>query len=126
MSQLLYAEAQSLTKQAFREVILEAAKARFRDRFGDKIRGLAELAVDELLGDVTASLEIETHIREHGSDRGRAKERLREIFRRDEGMDRERCKDGGGDERRDRDERRERDDSGGEDRDTDGGGDEDR
>ncbi len=80
-SQLLYAEAQNVTKQAFREVLLEAAKARVRERFGDKLIGVAELAVDELLNDINTSLEVESRIQEHNEDRSRTKDRLRAIFR---------------------------------------------
>ena len=80
MSQVLYAEAESVTKQAFRELLVEAAKARWRECFGDKIAGLAELAVDELMNDVRSSLEIEAHIEAHNRDRSHTKERLRDIF----------------------------------------------
>jgi len=80
MSQLLYAGAESVTKDAFRELLLEAAKARLRERFGDKIAGLAELAVDELLNDVLASLEIEARISARSRERDRRQDRLRDIF----------------------------------------------
>lgn len=80
MSQVLFAEAESVTREAFRELLIEAAKARFRERFGDKITGLAQLAVDELMNDVRSSLDIEGRIREHNQERARTKERLRDIF----------------------------------------------
>jgi hypothetical protein len=41
MSELLYAEAESVTQQAFRELLLEEARSRLRERFGDQIAGLA-------------------------------------------------------------------------------------
>jgi hypothetical protein len=80
MSQVLYGEAESLTKRAFRELLLESAKARFRERFGDKITGLAQLAVDELMADMLANLEIEARIQGRNRERGRIKDRLRDIF----------------------------------------------
>jgi hypothetical protein len=79
MSQVLYGEAEGVTKQAFRELLVEAAKARLRERFGDKITGLAQLAVDELLEDVRYSLDIEARIQERHQDGG-TKDRLRNIF----------------------------------------------
>ena len=80
MSKVLYGEAESLTKQAFRDLLLEAAKARLRERFGDKITGLAELAVDELMNDVLASLDIEARIQHRTRERSRTEDRLRDIF----------------------------------------------
>ena len=80
MSQVLYAEAESVTKQAFRELLVEAAKARWRERFGDQITGLAQLAVDELMSDVLSSLEIEARIQKRNRERSRTQDRLRDIF----------------------------------------------
>jgi hypothetical protein len=95
MSQVLYGEAEAVAKHAFRELLMEAAKERLRERFGDKIRGLAQLAVDELLNDVFSSLDIEARIREHNQERGRTGDRLRDILeeRRSEGDE---CEPGAG------------------------------
>lgn len=59
MSKVLYDEAQQVTRKAFRELLLDAAKRRFTERFGAQIEGLAGLAVDELVDDMFANLEIE-------------------------------------------------------------------
>lgn len=80
MSELLYAEAESVGKQAFRELLLEEAKDRLRERFGQQITGLAQLAVDELMQDVFASLDIESRIRRRNRDRQSRGERLRGIL----------------------------------------------
>lgn len=80
MSQLLFGEAEKVTKEAFREVLLEAAKHRLRERFGEQLRGIAELAVDEAMNDVFASLEIEACIQERHDEREQRRERLRDIF----------------------------------------------
>lgn len=80
MSKVLYADAESVTKQALRELLLEEAKARFRERFGDQIRGLAQLAVDELMQDIIASLEIEAHIQARNEDQQDRDERLADIL----------------------------------------------
>lgn len=81
MSEVLYAEAESVTKQAFRELLLEECKVRFRERFGDQITGLAQLAVDELMQDVFASLDVEARIRQRSRDQDSRRERLSEILR---------------------------------------------
>lgn len=80
MSQVLYGEAQSVTRRAFRELLVEAAKARWRERFGDEIAGLAELAVDELMNDVLSSLDIEARIQGRQQERGRTQDRVRDLF----------------------------------------------
>lgn len=80
MSQLLFAGAETVAKEAFRELLLEAAKDRLRERFGDKLSGLAQLAVDELMNDVFASLDIEARIQQQNDDQERRKDRLRNIF----------------------------------------------
>ena len=80
MSRVLYGEAEGVTKQAFRELLLEAAKAHLRARFGDTITRLAQLATDELLADIEASLDVEEQIqRRHESDGG-PPDRLREAL----------------------------------------------
>ena len=93
MSQVMYSEAQGVTKQAFRELLLDAAKARLRERLGETITRLAELAVDEALADMEASLDIEDQIRRRQETQqestGAAPDRLREAlarFRADRGQ----------------------------------------
>lgn len=80
MSQVLYSEAEGVARQAFRELLVEDAKARFRERFGEQINALAQLAVDELLREVFDSLDVEQRIRDHNERSGEARERVREIF----------------------------------------------
>lgn len=80
MSQVLYAEAESVTRDALRALLLEAAKARLRERFGNRIAGLAELAADELMADIVASLNIEARIDHRRREGGRLRERLSDIF----------------------------------------------
>ena len=76
-SELLYAEAEAVVRPAFRELLREAAKDRLRERFGEEITALAQLAVDELLKDVQASFEIEAQIQGYNEERRPPKERLR-------------------------------------------------
>lgn len=80
MSQVLLGEAESVTRDAMRELLRDAAKDRLRERFGDQLRALAELAVDELLDDIFASLEVEKQIRARAEQRSERDDRLRRIL----------------------------------------------
>jgi len=83
MSRVLYGEAQGVTKQAVRELLLDAAKTHLRKRFGDVITRLGELAADELLSDIEASLDIEDQIqRRQETPGGGTPDQLREALAR--------------------------------------------
>jgi hypothetical protein len=81
MSRVLYAEAEEVAKPALRELLLEAAKAHLRARFGDTITRLAQLAVDELVVDIEANLDIEDQIQRR-RESGGTDDRLREALAR--------------------------------------------
>ncbi len=68
MSHVLYSEAEAVARPAFRDLLLEAAKERLRERFGEEITALANLAVDDLLKGVEASFEIEARIQRHNDE----------------------------------------------------------
>ena len=80
LSQVMYAEAEAVARPAFRELLREAAKDRLRERFGEEITALAQLAVDEMLNGVEASFEVEARIHDFSEERRSPKERLREVF----------------------------------------------
>ena len=80
LSQVMYSEAEAVARPAFRDLLLEAAKDRLRERFGEEITALAQLAVDELLNDAQASFEIEGRIQQYNEERRPPIERLRELF----------------------------------------------
>ena len=80
LSQVLYSEAEAVARPAFRDLLLEAAKDRLRERFGKEITALAHLAVDDMLTGVEASFEIEARIQRHGDEQRQPNERLRELF----------------------------------------------
>jgi hypothetical protein len=80
LSQVLYTEAEAVARPAFRDLLLEAAKDRLRERFGKEITALAQLAVDELLNDAQASFEIEARVQQYSEERRQPSERLRELF----------------------------------------------
>ncbi len=62
ISKVLFDEAEGITREAFRELLKEAAKRHWQARMGEQIDALAKLAVDELISDVEANLEIEARI----------------------------------------------------------------
>jgi hypothetical protein len=80
MSQVLYAEAAEVARPAFRELLLEAAKERMRERFGEEITALARLADDELLNEMQASFDVEARIQRFQQERRPPAEKLREVF----------------------------------------------
>jgi histone H3/H4 len=82
ISKVMYSEAEGITREAFRELLKEAAKRRLLERWGDRITALANLAVDELLDDVAANLEIEARIGARNHARKAVEERVTEILAR--------------------------------------------
>ena len=80
MSRVLYSEAEEVARPAFRDLLLEAAKDRLRERFGEEITALANLAVDELLKGVAASFEVEARVQRHNDEQREPSEQLRQLF----------------------------------------------
>jgi hypothetical protein len=80
MSQVLYSEAEAVARPALRDLLLEAAKDRLRERFGDEITALARLAVDDLLKGMEASFEIEARVQGHNDEGPQPNEQLRQLF----------------------------------------------
>jgi hypothetical protein len=80
MSQVLYSEAEAVARPAFHDLLLEAAKDRLRERFGDEITALANLAVDDLLKGMEASFEVEARIQRHNGEGREPNGRLQELF----------------------------------------------
>ncbi len=79
-SRVMFAEAEEVVRPAFRELLLEAAKEHLRQRFGEQITALARLAVDDLMTEVEANLEIEARISRHREERQPVHDRLRELL----------------------------------------------
>jgi hypothetical protein len=77
ISKVMYNEAEGVTRDAFRELLKDAAKDRFRQLYGKQIEELARLAVDELFTDLEANLEIEARIVERTEKQAELAERVR-------------------------------------------------
>jgi histone H3/H4 len=82
ISKVLFSEADGVTREAFRELLKEAAKRRLQERWGDRITALANLAIDELLEDVAANSEIEAKIAARNEARRTLEDRVSEILAR--------------------------------------------
>lgn len=80
ISKVLYSEAESITREAYRELLKDAAKRRLEERWGDRIAALANLAVDELIDDAEANLEIEAKIAGRTQAREAVEERINAIL----------------------------------------------
>jgi hypothetical protein len=80
MSKVLYSEAETVTREAYRELLKEAAKRHLEARWGDRISALAKLAVDELIDDAEASLAIEAQIEARNHSRQAVEDRVSEIM----------------------------------------------
>lgn len=75
-SRVMLSDARRLAGEAAKELVKEEAKAILRERFGHRIRKLAELAVTEEMADWEASLLIEDKIAERVAAREDLEARL--------------------------------------------------
>jgi hypothetical protein len=80
ISKVLFDEAEGITRKAFRELLEEAAKRQFQARFGDRIEALAKLAVDELIADIEANLQVEATIAARQRDKAGLDARVQAIL----------------------------------------------
>ena len=80
-SRVMLSDARRLAGEAAQELVKEEAKAILRERFGHRIRKLAELAVAEEMADWEASLLIEEKIAERIAAREDLEARLAEGMR---------------------------------------------
>jgi predicted house-cleaning noncanonical NTP pyrophosphatase (MazG superfamily) len=76
---VLLAEADGLVREAARDLMREAIRARLKEKLGEHLEAVAHLAVDTLLEDLATSLAVERLIEDRKQQRGAIDERLREI-----------------------------------------------
>ncbi len=77
---VLLAEAEGVTREAFRELLKESAKRHWRAKWGEQIDRLAGFAVDELLADMAANLEIEAKIAARAGAKKDRAEQIEALF----------------------------------------------
>lgn len=80
ISKVLFGEAEAITRKAFRALLEEAAKRQFQARFGDRIEALAKLAVDELIADIEANMQVEATIAARRRDKADLDARVQAIL----------------------------------------------
>ena len=80
-TQLLKGEAEAAARRAFRTLLEEAAKERLRERWGDRIDGLARLAVDQYLSELDSSLSVEAILDRQTRATQAAESELADLFR---------------------------------------------
>jgi murein endopeptidase len=85
ISKVLFSDAQQTTREAFHELLKEAAKEELKAKFGEQIQALASLAVDEFIHNTAANLAIESRIQQRQQDQRSFEERLRTLFQNDSG-----------------------------------------
>lgn len=80
ISQVLFAQASEVAKDAALDLMREAMRERLRERLGDRLRALGRLAADELADDFEANLEIEARIAARKESAGGLEQKLRDAL----------------------------------------------
>lgn len=80
-TQMLKGEADKVVPAAFRSLLEEAAKARLKERWGDRIEGLARLAVDQFLNELDSSLGVEAILERQARASQATESELADLFR---------------------------------------------
>lgn len=80
-TQMLKGEADQVVKRAFHSLLEEAAKARLKERWGDRIEGLARLAVDQFLNELDSSLGVEAILERQARASQATESELADLFR---------------------------------------------
>ncbi|PRQ05212.1 hypothetical protein [Enhygromyxa salina] len=81
LHKVMFDEAESLVREAYRELIKDAAKRRLEQRWGERITALANLAVDEAMADADANLQIQALIEARNQARQSLDARVQGIVR---------------------------------------------
>ncbi len=80
-TQMLKGEADQVVRKAFHALLEEAAKARLKERWGDRIEGLARLAVDQFLNELDSSLGVEAILERQARASQATESELADLFR---------------------------------------------
>ena len=80
LEKVMFEEAESIVRDAFRMLLRKAAKKRIKELWGDRIKALAHLAVDEALADADASFAVQEIIETRNEAKKSLEERIRGII----------------------------------------------
>jgi hypothetical protein len=81
LHKVMFDEAESIVREAYRELLKDAAKRRLETHWGERITALANLAVDEAMADADANLEIQALIEARNQARRGLDARVQGIIR---------------------------------------------
>jgi hypothetical protein len=82
-TQMLKGEADVAARRALRSLLEDAAKARLQERWGERIDGLARLAVDHYLSELDSSLGVEAILDRQARATQSVESELADLFRAD-------------------------------------------
>ncbi len=80
LSKMLAGQAEKAAHEALHTLLLDAAKKHLEAAWGERIDGLAALAVQKLVGEMEANLRIEAEIQRQGEAKRDAEAALRDVF----------------------------------------------
>ena len=81
LHKVMYDEAESIVREAYRELLKDAVKQRLASRWGARITALAQLAADEAMADTDANFEIQAKIEARNAARQTLEDRIQAIIR---------------------------------------------
>lgn len=84
LHKVMYDEAESIVREAYRELLKDAIKQRLQARWGGRITALANLAADEAMADADANFQIQALIESRNAAHADVEQRIQAIIRQDE------------------------------------------
>ena len=80
LHKVMYDEAEAIVREAYRELVKDAAKRRMQEVWGARIEALATLAVDEAMADADANLEIQALIESRNDAKRKLEQQVQAII----------------------------------------------
>lgn len=84
LHKVMYDEAESIVREAYRELLKDAIKQRLLARWGGRITALANLAADEAMADADANFQIQALIEARNAAHADLEQRIQAIIRQGE------------------------------------------
>jgi len=80
LHKVMYDEAEAIVREAYRELVKDAAKRRMQEVWGARIEALATLAVDEAMADADANLKIQALIESRNDAKRKLEQQVQAII----------------------------------------------
>ena len=87
LDKVMYEEATSVVREAYRELLKDAAKRHIQATWGKRIEALAQLAVDEALADTAANFVVQAQIAARNEAKRALEDKVKAIIEGGEGDD---------------------------------------